>query len=367
MSYVTSTRSATTETVPTTCVIHAGARWLSEYNLITIGNLDTNSSVENRALVCGDYSGRQSSSFAIHRKQNSSGPSLEIRNNITSGSVINVFGGSVTSASFEAQKISSTQYKLNGRLFAINDGDQGASASVDSTLYTKCSKVIHDLQQFSLYLSQLIPNNNVSIPSLPDSLNFIVNSVNEYGLAVFNVDCNDALSNTNVQQIEIKNNTDTKAVVINLSGRACSYETGNMGGSWLNELQGRSRTLWNVYERPLNEKIPMYIRRNFMGVLLAPYYSVETTVNIDGTVAVKNMVARAELHKPQLIFASCTKQVTIIPTVQPTNPIVPSASVPFSVVPQTSMATTVPTVSTIRVCRLIILTSYRVRKPSHVQ
>ncbi|CAF3744759.1 unnamed protein product [Rotaria socialis] len=324
---ITSRAAYITGTTSSTCSAIVGAKWLSEYNLITMGDLDTNSDVEYRTLVCGSYLGTQSSNFAIHRDQNSIDPSLEIRYNISFGSTMNVTAGSVTNSFGTVQKISPTQYNLNGRLLGINAGNYGASAFIDTTLDTKCSKVTYDIQTFSQYLSQLLPNNDVLVPqSQPDTLKFIVNNTNADGLAIFHLSCDDVLKNKYVQQIEILNNVNATAIVINLSGQTCSYEEGNMVGSWLNGLDGRSRTLWNIYEKPSRQNVSLRITQNFMGALLAPFYAVETSANIDGSAAVYNMTARAQLQGPQLIFPTCVEPKP--PTLYTMQTTTSSAAVP---------------------------------------
>ncbi|CAF4176668.1 unnamed protein product [Rotaria socialis] len=324
---ITSRAAYITGTTSSTCSAIVGAKWLSEYNLITMGDLDTNSDVEYRTLVCGSYLGTQSSNFAIHRDQNSIDPSLEIRYNISFGSTMNVTAGSVTNSFGTVQKISPTQYNLNGRLLGINAGNYGASAFIDTTLDTKCSKVTYDIQTFSQYLSQLLPNNDVLVPqSQPDTLKFIVNNTNADGLAIFHLSCDDVLKNKYVQQIEILNNVNATAIVINLSGQTCSYEEGKMVGSWLNGLDGRSRTLWNIYEKPSRQNVSLRITQNFMGALLAPFYAVETSANIDGSAAVYNMTARAQLQGPQLIFPTCVEPKP--PTLYTMQTTTSSAAVP---------------------------------------
>jgi choice-of-anchor A domain-containing protein len=332
----TTTTTTATETTTPACADIAGAQSLSQYNLITLGDLDTSSDVEYRTLVCGNYIGQSSANFAIHRDQSSLDPSLEIRYNITSGSTMNVNAGSLTSALGAVKQSSPVQYSLNGRQFNMNGGNGGASVYIDSDLHTKCSKVTNDLKAFSQYLSQLAPNNNVTVPTSQDGpLNFQVNHVNQDGLAIFSLSCNDVLNNGHVQQIQINNNVNAKVVVINLSGRTCSFQRGNMVGSWLTGLKGRSQTIWNVYEQPIDQNTPMYIQQNLMGALLAPYYSVQTSSNIDGAAAVYKMVARAELHQPGLNFPACLQSQIVAAIPLAITPIAPTT-------PGTSSTTTTP-------------------------
>lgn len=287
-----------------------------------MGDLDTNSDVEYRTLVCGKYVGSSSANFGIHLNSNTQDPSLEIQLGVVSGSPINVNAGSVTTASTDVQQVSAVQYTLNGRSINVN----GAGIETDSNLPEKCSKVTNDLQSLSQYLSQLPPNNNVNVPTDQSGpLTFIVDNVNSDGVAVFLLSCNEALNNPKVQQIEIQNKANARVIVINLAGRTCSYRQGNMVGSWLTGLEGRSKTIWNVYEKPIDEDTKMYIEKNFMGALLAPHYSVETTSNIDGSAAVYQMVARAELHKPGLVFPECIEPQT---TSQATTAAVSTTEIP---------------------------------------
>jgi choice-of-anchor A domain-containing protein len=327
--------STITGTITSACIDIAGAQWLSQYNLITIGDLDTSSNVEYRTLVCGNYVGQSSANFGTQRTQGSLNPTLEIQYNIRSGSTMNIDVGSLTSALGTVKQTSTIQYSLNGRLFNISGGNDGASAYVDSNLHTKCSQVTNDLQSFSQYLSQLTPNNDVTVPtSQPGLLNFQVNNVNQDGLAIFNLSCNDALNNAQVQQIQINNKVNAKMVVINLSGQTCSFQQGNMVGSWLTGLVGRSQTIWNVYEQPINQNTPMYIQQNLMGALLAPYYSVQTSSNIDGAAAVYQMIARAELHQPGLNFPTCVQPQT--PTTTPLSAITGALAIAATPTPTTT-------------------------------
>lgn len=224
---------------------------------------------------------------------------------------------------------------MNGRPFNINSGNNGASAYIDSTLSAKCSQVVNDLQKFSQYLSQLTPNNAVTVPTgQPAPLTFTVNSVNQDGLAIFNLACNDALNNNNVQQIQINNNANAKIVVINLSGQTCSFQQGNMVGSWLTGSDGQSRTIWNVYEQPANSNTVMSIQRSVMGTLLAPYYTVQTSNTINGAVAVNSFIGGGQLTKPALAFPPCVEPQTTPTTTLLTTATLSSAS------PLTSATTT---------------------------
>ena len=306
----TTTAGTTTATTSPSCVYTAGAAWLQQYNLITLNNFESVSEVEYRTLVCGDYTGKSPANFGIHLSFTLN-QSLEIRNNIVSGSTININVGTITTASGSVQRVSATQFNVNGRLFDVHGGNQGATAYVDSTLNDKCSQVTNDVIGFSQYLSQLPSNNDVNVPRSQDGpLNFIVNNVNSDGLAIFSLSCNDALNNNKVQQIEIKNNANAQTIVINLSGKTCSFTKGNMVGSWLTGLTGRSKTIWNVYEQPQDSNTRLYVQNNLMGTLLAPYYTVQTSSNIDGVAVVNNMIAAAEIHKPNLVFPPCTEPVT---------------------------------------------------------
>ena len=216
--------------------------------------------------------------------------------------------GSVTGAFGVTEKLSTIQNKLNGRLFNLNRGNEGASAYIDPNLDEKCNRATQELRALSSYLSQQTPNNDVTIPKEQSGpLNFIVEQVNPDGSAIFSSTCDETFNNPKVQQIEIINNAEAKVIIINLSGRSCSFEQAVMLGNWLNSLNGRAHTLWNIHQTPLNSDTKMYIRRNFMGALLAPYYSVETSANIDGATAVYSMTARSELHKPGLDFPVCIK------------------------------------------------------------
>ncbi|CAF0835611.1 unnamed protein product [Didymodactylos carnosus] len=295
--------------VPTTTAAHicsppAGSTYMNYYNLITLQSLNTNSDVEYLTLVCGTFSGTSSANFAIHVDQNTWNQSistLEIAGAIASGNNVNVDAGSCTvNTNNTIVQQAVTQYIINSnRQFQMNGGNGGARVYIDSTLVSKCQTVTSALQAFSLQLGQTTPNNNGTIPSSqPGPLNLNVNTMDSNGIAYFTfADGNSVLNNNLVQQIQITNIVNASLIVINLFGSTISFAQGNMVGSWLTSLYGRSRTLWNFYNCTT-----LTLQNNMMGAVLAPLAVTTAQANIDGAAAVKSLATQSELHTPPLIY-----------------------------------------------------------------
>lgn len=288
-------------------------RNLNDYNLITLGDLSTNSDVEFKTLVCGKLVSTSSANFGIHASQlniKSTAAVLEIAQSLVGGSSLNVQTGSVSlgQSSDVITKNGNVQYVVNGnRPFNMNGGNNGASITFDPKLVGKCQHVSEELKELSTYMSKQSANNVVSIPSgSPGPVKFNVVSKDSNGFAFFKIaDGNSLFHNSNVQQIEI-NNDQAKAtiIVINIGGKSVNFDQANFVGK-ITESDLRSRVVCNFYEA---QTITM--QRNFMGALLAPLAHVQTNANIDGAAAVKSLTTTSELHKPQFVVPQCSTSTT---------------------------------------------------------
>ncbi len=277
-----------------------GAAWMSEYSLITIENLSTNSDVEGKTFVGGSLINSNSANFGLNFSVPATTPVLEIAGSGGSGSAINVNNGSVVvddDNTITDASASPVDYDINGRRFNVNAGNSGATASTDGTLPAKAAQIKSDLEAWSTSLAGLTANNSVTPPSgSPGPLNFEVNTKDANGVAVFNIAGSDLFNNSNVQQIEIKNNVNADVIIINVSGTTINWNHGNKVGSWLTSLNGRSKTIWNF---PEATSIDLK-SKNFMGALLAPLAAVNAQANIDGATAVKSLTTTSEVHLPVL-------------------------------------------------------------------
>ncbi|CAF1082742.1 unnamed protein product [Adineta ricciae] len=343
-------------TAQSTCSDYGALKYMSEYNLITLGDLSTSSDVEYKTLVCGSLKSSSSANFAIQLTQSDTTPStavLQIDKSIVDGNPINVQIGSVAlgDSSNTIVKQGNVTYTVNNRQFNINGGNEGGQVVYDAQLDSKCTTVSSGLKDLSLTLSKKTPNNNVVIPSTqPGPLNVNIATKDSEGFAFVTItDGNLFFHNPKVQQIQIRNNVQASWIVINLGGKSITYDQGTIVGS-LTQLDTRSRVLFNFYEAET-----ITIQRNFMGALLAPLATVTTNANIDGATAVLSLTTSAELHKPLYLFPPCanvstttttTTTTTTEPTTTTTTTTEPTTTTTTTTEPTTTTTTTEPTTTT---------------------
>ncbi|CAF1122394.1 unnamed protein product [Didymodactylos carnosus] len=317
------------------------ATYFSQYNVITTGDFSSTSDVENQTIVCGSLKSNQAN-YCIHIDQNNfnaKSPCLEINGALPSGGGSpNVQVGSVSVGSNPVHTLTkkgTTQYQIDQLQFNLNGGNQGATAFVDSNLPSKCAAITSGLQTLSSSLFQITPNNNATIPSgQPSPLNLNVNNVDSNGIAIFNLSGSSVLANKYVQQIQINiNNANCKFILINLYGTAVNFNQGNLVGSWITNLNGRAKTLWNC-----PQATTMNLQQNLQGALLAPNAVVQASSNIDGATAVKSLTTQSELHNPPIQFP-CLAAVEKAP-VSTLSSTTPKATTTSTVAPTTTTSTT---------------------------
>lgn len=235
---------------------------------------------------------------------------LEINGSTTkSGGTINVDAGSVALSPYPSNRIvkkpnTNNQYIVDNQItFVLNQGNPNTAVRIDETLPRRCAAIVSEIKELSEALSQLTPNNNVTIPSQqPGPLNFYVYNVDGNGVAVFNVSIKDVFDNSKVQQAEIiAKNSNVQLVLINVYGLSARWSGSNFVGSWLNGAEfGRSRTVWNFYEA-----VSLTLNPNMRGIVIAPYAVVSTDSNVDGAIVAKTLYAGGEVHLPLLTVPTC--------------------------------------------------------------
>ena len=295
--------------------VRQGLEWFSLYGLITIEDFSTTSNVKNRAIVCGSYTSSQSGDFGESVTTNPSPTNftLQINGNLVSGNPINMNKGSLglgTNPSHTISSSSNTQATVDGRLINLNQGNEGANARVDDNLSDTCQSITTSLLALSQRLSQLsnTSGNTIDLPgSQPSGANININAIDGNGISVISLDGNTLLNNNNVQSIQIvidsSVSSDLKLVVINLSGTSITFGGGsNLGGSWLQSSEGRSRTIWNLYEATTFNNNN---GKAWMGSTLAPNAAMTQNGQTTGTVAVKTLTSSASIDSPLVIVPEC--------------------------------------------------------------
>jgi choice-of-anchor A domain-containing protein len=276
--------------------------------LISGGNFSTGSDVQGKAFIGGNLTSSNSATFGSQLNQGSfpaTTPSLEIAGSVANGNPLNINAGSVqVGPSNTVQVLNPTQSKLNNNRYVnLNQGNSGATVSVNNTLSSKASTILASLQQGSVALSQIAANNTASIPTgQPGPLIFNVTAKDSDGLAIFNVSAASIFDNNKVQQIQINNTVNASNILINVTGTSVNWTNGNKVGSWLTSSSGRAHTLWNFYQAT---SINLG-SRNFMGTLLAPLASVSFSGQFNGSLGAASVTANAAIQQPLLAGNFCS-------------------------------------------------------------
>ncbi len=254
---------------------------LKTYSVITKIDLQQARDVEGRTLVGGNFTRSDSANFGIHMPSNTPGTdkTLIVQGNISAGNPINLNKGSLELGG-----------SSNGRIVNYNGGAGSGLISNPSVNYTA---IFNALDQASITLRNLTPNSTVSVPSgQPGGLNFNTVS-NASGIAVFNVNGTTIFDNNNVQSIGLNIASGITDIVINVAGTTINWTNGNEIGNFATDLW-RANTVWNFYEA---ESINLGARP-FNGQLIAPFATVSSNNNIDGSVYALNLNSNGEVHFP---------------------------------------------------------------------
>ena len=216
----------------TTAVTDA-ATWMTQYNLITLGDLSTNSDVEGRTFVGRNFTNANSATFA-NRMSGApcSDSALTVVGNVVAGNPLNIQAGSV--------QIGGTR---NGRIFNMNGGAGCAVTTTVTGLDDRYAEIKADIEQASAHFAATSANNTASVTS--GALRMTVNAVNDAGLAVFNISGSTLFGNSAVSQIEVINSANAGAILVNVTGTTVNWTNGNMVGAFLTSSAGRAAIVWN--------------------------------------------------------------------------------------------------------------------------
>ena len=285
---------------------------MSVYNVIAFESLSITSEIENRTIVCGTFLST-AGTYGNKRNQSAGPPftyTLEINGSTSPGNTFNVLGGNLGLGPYPSNRITkkdqgNMSYRIDNQIdLQLNQGNIGAVVQIDNTLPSRCADIISGIKSLSTSLSQLPPNNFVTIPSGQSTgLVFNVTNVDANGIAVFNVSLTSVFGNSYVQSIKLNPlASNIQLVVINLYGLSVSWSGSNFVDPWFETYAtSLGKTVWNFYQATTLTFGP-----NMRGAVLAPYAAVITNSNIDGSVAVRSLRSQAEVHMPLLTFPGCT-------------------------------------------------------------
>lgn len=251
---------------------------MSRYNVITLDDLSTTSSIEGRTFVGDDLISTPSATFASGlRRHDPTDPTLVVVDEIVAGNPLNLNAGSLLLGGND-----------NNRIINYNGG---GSLTQDPTLANLA--MIEIVESGSAELALLNANNVATIPvAQPSAARFDVDNGQGRVPAVFHIDGGDLFENPLVQQIELIPHQ-AQTIVINVAGTTIDWQYGNMIGNFVNQ-NWRGNLIWNFYEATaisLNGN-------NFMGALLAPYADVTSSGTIDGSVAARTLTTTGPVNLP---------------------------------------------------------------------
>ena len=306
---------AATAMIPIVTTNSAHAFGLSDYNLLVFEDLDSHSEVEGNAFIGGTLNG-SSSNYCIKCYSGGGfspvdGGGLKVVGDIN-GNPKQVNNG----ADLEYGGNVNTQINTNG----------GGSQTKNTALANEMLDLSTFWANTSTQLAQLKSNSSVVTPGpQPGAVQF--NSTGE-ALAVFNINVSQLFS-TQTQQIELNlNGSDT--AIINISGTSANWTQGNMVGALTNDAT-KSRVVWNFFEAET-----LQLNNGFHGSLLAPTAHLTNQTELEGSVVVKSMTQKGEVHLPEFMGT--------LPIEEPLEPGIQSVPEPASLI-GTITALTVAVVS----------------------
>jgi len=261
---------------------------LGKYSVITSGDLISSRDIEGRTLVGGNLTSPNSSNFGIHMSGSTpaSENTLIVMGDILNGGPINLQRGSVA--------VGGT---ANNRIINYN----GGGSLVKNT--TDYSNVFTSLNLASSVLADSMANSIVLFPGgQPTGLTFNA-TANADGLAIFNFEGSDLFSNNAIQSINFSPNG-ADSIVFNVGGTSINWTgSSNMVGNFTN-TGWRGNIVWNFYEATSID----FGSHNMMGQVLAPFATVSSSNNIDGSIYAKSLNSNGEVH-----FPGYTGDIAIVP------------------------------------------------------
>ena len=261
---------------------------LSVFNIITTGDFNSQSDIEGRTLVGGNFTNSNSTNFATRLDQNAqdqTDASLIVVGDIVNGNAINVLAGSVV--------VGGT---VNGRNVQLNQNNRTVTFTENANI--NFDDTFTQLTLASQSLSTLAMNNGNTVVFPGNSggtTTFNIGSgVAQDGLAVFNVteDVFDTRLGNTIDITGVQNTN--RDVVINVG----SGDDGivNIGTNFLNGFNqdaNQVRIVFNFFDAT-----EINIATNFFGNILAPNAEINPQANIDGSVFAESLTTQSELHIP---------------------------------------------------------------------
>lgn len=283
-------------------MVQASSFVLNEYNLITLGDVNSSSlHVHGNAFIGGNLDANNAEFGS--RLENSTALELagELRNNARIlGQNNNAVVSGLAEVVVDQNGIEKQQVSVNNSYI-----DNTKNVSHDASLGAKVNDMQSALEDASFGYNAL---SDVNTQDMADN-KLMVNSLNN-GYAVFQLGQkedngkNSFLLNNSNKDLEVVYNLsddtldELGAIIINVPGTEIDFSENNnkvSGNSFLSGMVGRSKVVWNFFEATT-----LKLNANFYGNILAPLAQLSSGSDIDGSVAVYGISSshRGQIHLP---------------------------------------------------------------------
>ena len=274
---------------------NANAALLDSFNLVVIGDLDSQSAVEGKTYVGGNLSGSGSNyGVGLPNTFPLSEVSLQVAGNVSAGNIsVNAgsveIGGDFTGSTLNVN--SGGNYAVGGNITGnVNNGAQVPLGSIPSP-----ASVAAHYEALSLSYASLAPNS--AFAANGDESTFTADPALQAGnLAVFSVDAS-TIFDAAFSEL-ILNLNSAGAAIINVAGTDVTFPSSlNATGALVTD-EVRARVIWNFFEAT-----SVSLESNFNGAVLAPLADLTNTTAIDGSVVAGSFVQRGQVNLPVSVIA----------------------------------------------------------------
>ena len=262
---------------------------MREWNLIVLGDLTSNSEVEGRTFVAGNLQGN-SSNYSIRQSGRSAigTAGLTVVGDV-SGGTKNLNGGAgadIGGTVFSGFNLNGSPQTVNagGAVFRTNVNQNTVNANLGSGftggLAAQSAALTQSLGDLSSSLAGMSATNAATFAFNRGTFNVVPDAA---GQAVFSINASDLASIRDIQF----NLNGAKTVIVNVSGTNVTFDDNFLGGgSGLGQ-----NVLWN-----LTDATNLTVGNAFQGSVLAPNAVAQLANYISGSVVVKSMNQKGEVH-----------------------------------------------------------------------
>lgn len=263
---------------------------LSQFNLVTFGNVSGTSQVEGRSLIGGNLT---SSWMVFNQSPKAAAPSayaaLTVAGTIKGGVHVNNGGDAVVGGNFDT-------LNMNGK----------GTATVAGTGTVQGGPVVHQavtipsfeatLKESSAALAMLAG----AQPSVVNKNKAVFNAAPTDGMAIYSLSL-DFFSLVNEIELPSKG-VDT--IIINVAGKSATLADNFLG----NAVAAAPNVLWNFYEAT-----SLIFDRQFIGSVLAPYAQVTVRNSIEGTLIADSATINGKVGSRPFAGSLPEPEVTAVP------------------------------------------------------